>query len=141
MLFGFDALAPYVALGFLGLLLCAFIWERWPPDVIGVTAVAALLSVDLLTIHEVLSVFSNSAPVTIAAMFVLSGALVRTGAIEVFARLIRRIAGSQPTLAIALLMGGTMLMSAFVNNTPVVIVMIPVVIGLATSLDQSPLDF
>lgn len=141
MLFGFDALAPYVALGFLGLLLCAFVWERWPPDVIGVTAVACLLCVDLLTIHEVLSVFSNSAPLTIAAMFVLSGALVRTGAIEVFGRLIRRIAASHPTVAVALLMGGTMLMSAFVNNTPVVIVMIPVVIGLATSLDQSPSRF
>lgn len=141
MLYGFSALAPYVALGFLGVLLAAFVWERWPPDVVAVTAVALLLVLDLLTIKDVLSVFSNSAPATIASMFILSGALVRTGAIEAFGGVIRRIARSRPTLAASLLMGGTMLMSAFVNNTAVVIVMIPVVIGLAISLQQSPSKF
>ncbi|NKD77569.1 SLC13 family permease [Haematospirillum sp. H1815] len=141
MLYGFEALAPYVALGFLVVLLAAFVWEKWPPDVVAVAAVALLLILDLLNIKEVFSVFSNSAPATIAAMFILSGALVRTGAIEAFGGVIHRIARSRPTVAISLLMGGTMLMSAFVNNTPVVIVMIPVVIGLAVSLQQSPSKF
>lgn len=43
------------------------------------TAVAALLATGILPTSEALSVFSNAAPITVAAMFILSGALMRTG--------------------------------------------------------------
>ena len=58
--------------------LVSFVREKWSPDVVAAIAVAALLVAQLLTPAEVLSVLSNSAPVTIACMFVLSAALERT---------------------------------------------------------------
>ncbi|MGF1610229.1 MAG: SLC13 family permease [Kiloniellales bacterium] len=115
-----------------------FIRERIPPDVVALGAVALLLLVGILDTDEVLRVFSNSAPITIAAMFVLSAALERTGAIDGVGRLISRIAGRSPMAALAAMMAGVMVMSAFINNTPVVVILTPVVIGLAGTLKLSP---
>src|SRR3989338_2421372 len=63
-------------------LLVSFVREKWSPDVVAAIAVAALLISQILSPSEVLSVLSNSAPVTIACMFVLSAALERTGCID-----------------------------------------------------------
>jgi multisubunit Na+/H+ antiporter MnhB subunit len=54
-----------------------FVRERLPPDVVALSAVSALLATGILTTDDVLSVFSNSAPITVAAMFVLSAADVQ----------------------------------------------------------------
>ncbi len=53
----------------------AFVLERKPPDVVVMCAVALLLVLGLLTPDEVLSVFGNAAPITVACLFVLSAAL------------------------------------------------------------------
>ncbi|HAW39290.1 MAG TPA: dATP pyrophosphohydrolase, partial [Pseudomonas sp.] len=62
--------------------LVAFIRESWSPDIVVAIAVAVLLATQLLTPGEVLGVLSNSAPVTIACMFIISAALERTGCID-----------------------------------------------------------
>lgn len=95
--------------------------------VIAILAASLAVLLGFLSSEELLDSFGNPAPITIAAMFVLSGALLRTGALEavsgrVIMRTIRR-----PRLALAEIVGGTLLSSAFMNNTPVVIVMIPIV--------------
>ncbi len=133
-----DVLAPYAVLAVIVGLFAAFLWERVAPDVAAVGAVALLLASGLLTTKDFLSVFSNAAPVTIAAMFVLSGAMQRTGLIEAFGRVVSGQAARRPALALPLVMGATMVASAFINNTPVVIVLIPVVIGLAQRLGRAP---
>jgi len=56
-----------------------FVRERMPPDIVALLAVGVLLASGILTTGDVLGVFSNSAPITVAAMFVLSAALERTG--------------------------------------------------------------
>lgn len=89
--------------------------------------------VGFLSAGEMLSVFSNSGPVTVAAMFVLSGALVRTGVIERVASLFTGLARGRPRLAIGGLMANLLVFPAFVNNTPVVILLIPVVKRLAAA--------
>jgi di/tricarboxylate transporter len=106
--------------------LIAFALERRPPVVIAILAASLAVLLGFLSSEELLESFGNPAPITIAAMFVLSGALLRTGALEavsgwVILRTIRR-----PRLALAEIVGGTLLSSAFMNNTPVVIVMIPI---------------
>src|SRR3546814_10207242 len=58
--------------------LVAFVRESWSPDIVVAIAVAVLLATQLLTPGEVLGVLSNSAPVTIACMFIISAALERT---------------------------------------------------------------
>ncbi len=128
-------LAPLVALGLLLLLLAAFIWEKYPPDVTAAGAAGLFIVLGLVPVDLVLGVFSNSAPITIAAMFVLSGALVRTGLLEALSNRIIRLADISPAAAAGAFITATILGSAFVNNTPVVLVLIPVVIRLARSMD------
>ncbi|MEQ9178806.1 MAG: SLC13 family permease, partial [Nitratireductor sp.] len=80
-----DGYQGYVALAVLAVLLVFFIIERYPPEVTAVAGAAVFLLLGLTPADEATKVFSNAAPLTIAAMFVLSGALVRTGVLEMVA--------------------------------------------------------
>ena len=127
---------------FVGLLLFvlffSFVRERVKPDVAVLSAVAVLLVAGLLSPAQVLGVFSNSAPFTIACLFIISGALSRTGCVDWLGERMAQAAGrSEGRLLLGLLMVG-LVVSPFINNTPVVMVMIPVVISLATRLSLSP---
>ncbi len=123
-----------VALVFFG-----FVREVLPSDVVALLAMCALLLTGILSVPETLAVFSNPAPITIAAMFVLSAALERTGVIDAAGRLVSRIASqASPVVAMLAMMLGVMVLSAFMNNTPIVVVLIPVVIQLARSLGIAP---
>ncbi len=133
-----EQLAPIVALGVVALVFLLFVWERYPPDVVAVGGTALLLATGVLETDSMLLVFANSAPLTIAAMFVLSAALVRTGLLERLIREARGGAQSRPELIIPAVLGATMVASAFVNNTPVVMVLIPVLVALGRDLEQPP---
>ena len=115
-----------------------FVREKMPPDIVALSAVGLLLVTGILGTGDVLSVFSNSAPITVGAMFVLSAALERTGVIDSLGRLVTRAGGWSPLLSVALMMASVMFLSAFINNTPVVVILTPVVIGLARVLGISP---
>ncbi|NVD44692.1 SLC13 family permease [Qipengyuania atrilutea] len=123
-----------IGLVLLLLTFAAFFWERRPPVVIAIAAGAAMLVLGYLPPGDMLGTFANSAPITIAAMFILSGALLRTGALEEVSGWIVRRTLRTPRLATAEIGLGTLVASAFMNNTPVVIVMIPIVRRLARVL-------
>lgn len=129
-----TSFGPYVGLILLIAVFVAFALERRPPVVIAVIGGLLMMGFGFLTPRELLGVFGNSAPITIAAMFVLSGALLRTGALEEISGWVIRRTLRKPRLAVAEIGGGTLLASAFMNNTPVVIVMIPIVQRLARVL-------
>ena len=95
---------------------------------------AALLALGVLPYDRALLVLANPAPWTIVAMFIVMGALVRTGALEWFTRLAEAQADTRPAVAIGALMASVVVASAFVNNTPVVVVMIPVFVQLSRRL-------
>jgi di/tricarboxylate transporter len=84
-----------------------------------------------------LAVLSNPAPWTIAAMFLVMGALVRTGSLIGFTKLAHRLTQRSPTLGLGVLFGFVVLASAVVSNTPVVVVMIPVFVQLAKTLNTA----
>ncbi len=114
-----------------------FLSETYPAEVVALSGAALVLVLGLLPYQDALSVLSNPAPWTIAAMFIIMGALVRTGALDWFTRKAERHVSERPRFAIALLMGFVVLASAFVSNTPVVLVMIPVFVQLARKLGVS----
>jgi len=142
-----DIAKPYAGLVILIALFVAFVGERRPPAVTAVVAAGLMLAIGLLSSDDLLSVFSNPAPLTIGAMFILSGALVRTGVIEALAGFAARKAEDRPYMAIGGFLGGTFASSAFVNNTPVVIILIPImrkiakVSGVAVSKLLIPLSY
>ncbi|MEQ9507197.1 MAG: SLC13 family permease [Hyphomonas sp.] len=116
-----------------------FVREKIPSDVVALLAMGALMLTGILSVNDTLSVFSNAAPITIAAMFVLSAALERTGVIDWVGRYVARLAqNGSPALAVIAMMAGVVLLSAFINNTPVVIILIPVAIRLARSINVAP---
>ncbi|WP_337190398.1 SLC13 family permease [Altericroceibacterium endophyticum] len=116
------------------LLFVAFALERFPPVVLAAVAGIAMMALGFIRPEELLGVFGNPAPVTIAAMFIVSGALLRTGVLEEVSGWVIRRTMRHPRLATAEIGGGTILASAFMNNTPVVIVMIPIIKRLARLL-------
>jgi len=115
-----------------------FIREILSPDVVALSAVSILLISGILSPGDALSVFSNGAPITVGAMFVLSAALERTGVISILAQFLSRAAGKTPLIAIGALLVSVAFTSAFVNNTPIVVLMTPVVIGLSQTLNMAP---
>ena len=108
-----------------------FVMERFPAAVVAILGACAFLLFGIIDSEGLFSSFSNSAPITIAAMFILSGALLRTGTIDAIAGAIIKRAEKHPKLAVAEMFVGAYVASAFMNNTPVVVVMIPIIIRLS----------
>jgi di/tricarboxylate transporter len=129
--------AAFLALAVVGTMFLMFLWERWTAEVVAIGGVALMLVLGLLPYEKGLEVLSNPAPWTIAAMFIVMGALVRTGALSWFTSQVERQAGVRPGAALAGLMGFVVLSSAVVSNTPVVVVMIPVFVQLSSKLGMS----
>ncbi len=138
MFFDLGAYAPVVALLLIALVFAAFISERRPAHVIAFVAAAAALALGLVTSDDVLKAISNPAPATIAAMFILSAALVRTGALELLVGILGKLAARSAALAILCFFAAAAIASAFLNNTPVAMVLIPVVIGLGRQIGAAP---
>ena len=114
-----------------------FFWEKVPPDVTALTLFAVLLVSGLLPHERIFSVLSNPAPITIGAMFILSAALVRCGAIDRIAASLQVLCGWHYFTVVLLIVLGVAGVSAFVNNTPVVVVFVPVVLSLAQRMNIS----
>lgn len=131
----FGGFEPYVAMALILGLLAAFIWERYPPEVTALAGAAAFLVLGFVPAGDALAVFSNPAPITIGAMFILSGALVRTGVLDTLSTAVISRAVKRPRIAIAAFLAVVVAASAFMNNTPVVLILIPIVVRLARSLD------
>ncbi|MGX9350820.1 SLC13 family permease [Shimia sp. W99] len=131
----------FLALGVVVCMFALFMREAYPAEVVAITGAAVMLVLGLLSYEEALHVLSNPAPWTIAAMFIVMGALVRTGALDWFTQLAESQAERNPALAIGALMVFVMVASAFMNNTPVVVVMIPVFVQLARKLNMSASKF
>lgn len=115
-----------------------FVRETYPTEVVALGGAAFMLVSGVLPVQDMLVVFSNPAPWTIGAMFILSGALVRSGALNTISGLVARHAATHPKTVLAALVGFTLLASAFMNNTPVVVVLIPVAVQLARSIGLVP---
>ena len=128
------AILTLVVVGFMFVL---FLRESLPPEVVALCGVTLMLASGVLPYEAALAVLSNPAPWTIAAMFIIMGALVRTGALETFIGHADRQARTRPVLAIAMMMAFVVFSSAIVSNTPVVVVMIPVFTQLAKTMGLS----
>jgi di/tricarboxylate transporter len=127
-----------LALAILAGMFVLFLSERWPTEVVAIGTVALLFVLGLLPYGDALEVLANPAPWTIAAMFIVMGALVRTGALDRLVKYAEASAASNPARAIVSLLGLVMLASAFMNNTPIVVIMIPVFVQMARIAQQSP---
>lgn len=119
----------------------SFVWERISADLTSLTVFGVLLFVSMMTqsdalpsLDATLGVFGNSAPLTIAGMFIVSAALERTGAIELITGYLRKLVKLRYRSFMFIMVLGVAAVSAFVNNTPVVIVLMPVILSLSREM-------
>ena len=130
--------APWVSLAILVMMFVLFVLERTPVEVTAIGGAALMLVLGILPVKEATAVLANPAPWTIAMMFLVMGGLVRTGAVEAMVGAVTRHAGDRPKATVVVLIGSIAIASAFMNNTPLVAVMIPVVIQLAIRIGVAP---
>jgi di/tricarboxylate transporter len=123
-----------LALAVVVIMFLMFIREIYPTEVVAIGGACLMMLLGLLPYDRALEVLSNPAPWTIAAMFIVMGALVRTGALETFTKTAEKRAVDSPKTAIVALLAFVVVCSAFVNNTPVVVVMIPVFVQISRRL-------
>jgi di/tricarboxylate transporter len=114
-----------------------FVRERYPTEVVAISGAALYLILGILPYDVALKSLTNPAPWTITAMFLIMGALVRTGVLEWLTHTAEANADHRPTVTLIILFGFVALASAFLNNTPVVVVMIPVMVSIARKLNIS----
>jgi len=122
-----------ILLGMLGL----FVREVFPVEVTALAGAALMLVLGILPQENALNVLSNRAPWTIASMFIIVGALVRTGSLDWVTALAVRNVEKRPAVTLASLAVAIIAMSAFMNNTPIVVVMIPVFMKLARQMKMT----
>ena len=127
--------------GLLVFAIVSFIWERISADLTSLTVFGILLFISMLTdsdalptLEATLGVFGNSAPLTIAGMFIVSAALERTGAIDLITGYLRKLVKLPYRGFMFVMILGVAGVSAFVNNTPVVIVLMPVILSLSREM-------
>ena len=134
-----DLPEPYPALltlGVLAAMFVLFIREKYPPEVTAIGGAAVLMALGVLPVDDALAVFANPAPLTIGAMFILSRALVRTGALDPVTRVLQSGVRRHPKRTLSAFFGFVAGASALMNNTPVVVMLIPVVARLGKLIDM-----
>jgi len=114
-----------------------FIKEYFPVDVVALITIGLLIISGIITPEEGVAGFSNTATVTVAAMFIISAALFKTGALIHVTDKLTKLFEYNFWLGIILLMISVGFVSAFINNTPVVAIFIPVIIGIAAKTGRS----
>ena len=107
-------------------------------DLIAMLIIVALVTTGVISASEGLDGFSNGATLTVAFMFVLSAALLKTGALQMLAGRMADRFRRQPKKATLRLMLLVAAVSAFINNTPVVAVFIPIVGRIAAKAKINP---
>ena len=120
-----------LVLAILAISLVLFISEVIRMDVVALLVLGALAVTGLVDSNQAFAGFSNSAVITVWAMFILSEGLTRTGIADIIGRQVMRIGGRQEiTLIIVIMITGAVL-SAFMNNIGVTALMLPVVVEVA----------
>jgi di/tricarboxylate transporter len=120
-----------LSLAIVAVMFVAFVRETYPVEVTALSGAVLMLVLGILPLDATFAALANPAPWTIASMFVIVGALVRTGALDWVTQLAVRHVEAAPRRTLSALAASALGLSAFVNNTPVVVVMIPVFVRLA----------
>ncbi len=110
-------------------------------DLTAIGIMVVLVVSGLLTPGEAVSGLANPALVTVTAMFVVSRGLMRTGGVEFLGRQVIKVARKNLTAALTLILLSVGFASAFINNTPIVMLFIPVVMAMCCDLGLSPSKF
>ncbi|WP_372911739.1 SLC13 family permease [Salinigranum sp.] len=123
------------------LALALFATERFPIDVTAILIMVLLMILEpwtQISPREGISGFANPATITVLAMLILSTGINRTGLVQLIGRKMAAFAGTDRRKQLAATIGVTGPVSGFINNTPVVAILVPVIADLAHEGRTSP---
>jgi len=120
-----------LVLGILAISLILFISEVIRMDLVALLVLCSLAVTGLVSTADAFAGFSNSAVITVWAMFILSEGLTRTGIADIIGRQVMRLAGRREIAMIIVIMITAGVLSAFMNNIGVAALMLPVVVEVA----------
>ena len=115
-----------------------FVTEKLPVDVVGLLILTVLVLTGILTPEEGLAGFSNTATITVGAMLVLSAGLIKSGAMNRLGSGLTRLSRWGTAVSLLMIMIATGMISAFINNTAAVAMLIPVVMSMARETRVAP---
>ena len=127
-----------IVLLILGGTLILFATEWLRPDLVALLVLGSLTLTGLVAPEEALAGFSNSAVVTVWAMFIISGGLAQTGVARLIGQQMLRLAGEAELRLLLVLMLTAGVLSAFMNNVGVAALLLPVVMDLARQTKRPP---
>lgn len=131
----FQTLILFVVLS---LAVIAFIREMFPMEVVGFTAMVILVLFSIVTPKEAVAGFSNSAVVTVGALFVLSHSLVKTNILYLLVSGLENFGGKRKWLVIGILLTSVAIVSSFINNVAAVAITMPLAMQLSHRFKLSP---
>ncbi|MEX0951407.1 MAG: SLC13 family permease [Gammaproteobacteria bacterium] len=117
--------------------LVLFVWGRWRYDLVALLALLTLCIVNIIPADEAFTGFGHPAVITVAAVLILSRALVNAGIVQLLAQKLGAFSDALP-VQIALLTGLVTILSGFINNIGALALLMPVAIRLARDAGHSP---
>jgi Na+/H+ antiporter NhaD/arsenite permease-like protein len=120
-----------IVLAILMLAVALFVTERLRVDLVALLVMGLLLISSIITPAQGLAGFSNAATITVGAMFVISAGLFKTGAVGFLGDLATLLFKKGFWVGIIFMMFVTAVLSAFINNTPVIAIFLPILLGVA----------
>ena len=128
----------FLVLALLVAVVVVFALEKISVDIATLALLSALVLLRILSVEEAFSGFSNDIIIILGSIFVLSGALMRTGVLDYVGGVIHRLAGGSRTRILLCVMPVTCFVSAFMNNTTTTAIFMPAVLGLTRRSKVSP---
>ncbi|MCG8505083.1 MAG: hypothetical protein MI755_10790, partial [Sphingomonadales bacterium] len=141
-----PTLQMWLTYGVIAGAIVAYVIDRFPLELVSLGVIAVLLVLfylapvegpdgrNLLGPKELLAGFADPALITVLTLLVIGQGMVLTGALDQAASLLFRLGASWPYLILFLTLVAVMVTSAVLNNTPVVVIFIPILSALAERL-------
>lgn len=127
-----------ITLIILGVTVLLFVSDWLRLDLVALLMLLALMLTQIISPEQALAGFSDPVVVMIAALFVVSGAIINTGTAQALGRLVSKLTGSHESSLILALMLGVALLSAFMSSTGSAAVFLPIALSLAREAHLSP---
>jgi di/tricarboxylate transporter len=136
-----DSMSVWIVSAILIVTLYLFVTEKVPVDLTAIGIMVSLVIFRIITPAEAVAGFAHPAVITVGSMFLISKGMIRTGAVGFIGQKVVQLARGNFKLALLMILLTVAVASAFINNTPVVVLFIPVVMSMCCKFDLSPSKF
>ena len=130
-----------ICLAILGVAIVLFAWDRIPADVVALGVMLAVIATGLLPADKAFAGFSSDTVMMILGLLIISAGLIQTGVVDIAGRTIFDFAGKNPAVFLPVIMVSVAIVSAFMSNTAATAFFVPLVIGYAARIGESPSKF